>query len=352
MHYPDHRRPGVVDLAGLQDGFHAEQAAVVGKTVFFLEVFAGQPAHVGPGADRLGRTFVAVVKIARRAAAAALLLAREGGHAVIAGLVGGEGHAGQAVQPRPPEGHQAEERPVHHGDAGIFQPFIHRAEDDLTLFVLDLEGGQSQQGVHIVDPGIGGVEQIGCLGGDLPCRHPPGRTDPLDALRLMVVHYLHIGQLSQLFEEPLFQHLGVVGVLRRQEGPVAEAWVEILGGRHVVAADARRGTEPAELRRVGPGKVSAGGVDLVELGVQAEAVIPAETLEVMGALDGCGVAAGIVVPHMHPGLVDIGGPHEGRRVTLQYQDALARCAAFLRRVEAVEPCAEDDFIQYSYLPTL
>ena len=243
---------------------------MVGKPVFFLEVFAGQPAHVGPGADRLGRTFVAVVEIARRAAAIALLLAGEGGHAVIAGLVGGEGHTGQAVQPRLPEGHQTEERPVHHGDAGVFQPFIHRAEDDLTLFILDLEGRQSQQGVHIVDPRIGGVEQVGRLGGDLPCRHPPGSTDTFDPFRLVVVHYLHIGQLRQLFEEPLFQYLGVVGVFRRQEGTVAEAGVEILGGCHIVAADTRHGTEPPELRRVGPGKVGAGGVDLVELGVQAK----------------------------------------------------------------------------------
>ena len=317
---------------------------MVGKTVFFLEVFTGQPAHVGPGAHRLGRTFVAVVKIARRAAAAALLLAGEGGHAVIAGLVGGEGYAGQAVQPRLPERHQAEEGPVHHGDAGIFQPFIHRAKDDLTLFILDLEGRQPQQGMRIVDPRIGGVEQIGRLGGDLPRRHPPGRTGPLDAFRLVAVHYLHIGQLGQLFEEPFFQYLGVVGVLRRQEGTVAEAGVEILGGRHIIAADARRRTEPPELRRVGPRKVGAGGVDLVEFGVQAETVIPAEPFEIMGALDGRGVATGIVVPHMHPGLVDVGGPHERRWVPLQYQDTLACCTAFLRRVEAVEPGTEDHFI--------
>ena len=72
----------------------------------------------------------------------------------------------------------------------------------------------------------------------------------------------------------------------------------------------------------------------------------------MGALDGRGVAAGIVVPHMHTGLVDIGSPHEGAGVTLQYQDALARRTAVLRHVKAVESCAEDNFILYSYLPTL
>ena len=68
---------------------------------------------------RLGRALIAVVQAARLAHAAAFLLAGEGRDAVIARLMRGEGHAGQAVQPGLAEGHQAEKRPIHDRDAGV-----------------------------------------------------------------------------------------------------------------------------------------------------------------------------------------------------------------------------------------
>ena len=47
---------------------------------------------------------------------------------------------------------------------------------------------------------------------------------------------------------------------------------------------------------------------------------------------------------MDAGLVDVGCPHKGRGVTLQHKDALARRAAFLRRIQPIQPRTEDDFI--------
>ncbi len=156
----------------------------------------------------------------------------------------------------------------------------------------------------------------------------------------MAVQYLNVGQCGELLQKPALEYLRIVGVLGGQERAVAEARVEVSLGRNVVAADACRRAEPAEFRRVRPGKVRAGGVDLVKLGVQAEAVIIAEPLKIMGGLDGRGVAARIVVAHVNTGLIDVGRPHKGRGVALQHQHPLARRAAFLRRIQAVQPRAD------------
>ena len=160
----------------------------------------------------------------------------------------------------------------------------------------------------------------------------------------MAVQDFDIRQGGQLLQEPALEHLGVVGVFFRQECAVAKAGVEVPLGRNVVTADARRRAETAEFGGVRPGKVGAGGVDLVEPRVQAEAVIRTETFKIVGRLDGRGVAARVVVAHMDAGLVDVGCPHKGRGVTLQHKDALARRAAFLRRIQPIQPRTEDDFI--------
>ena len=90
--------------------------------------------------------------------------------------------------------------------------------------------------------------------------------------------------------------------------------------------------------------MGAGGVDLVKLGMQAKAIIPAEPLKIMGRFDGRGVAAGVVVAHMHPRLVDVGRPHKGRGVTLQHQHPLPCRAALLRRIQPIQARTKDDFI--------
>ena len=142
----------------------------------------------------------------------------------------------------------------------------------------------------------------------------------------------------------LLQDLGVVGVLGGQERPVTLAGVEVFVRGHVVAADMGGGAEFAELLGVGPGEVGTGGVDLVKLGKQTEAVVTTEPLEIPGALDSGGVTAGVVIAHMHPGLVDIGGPHEGAGVLFQHQHPLAAGAALLGGVEPVQPRAHNDFV--------
>ena len=256
----------------------------------------------------------------------------------------GEGHARQAVQAGPAEGHQTEKRPVHDCDAGVFQAFVHSAQNDLALFVLNAERRQAEHGVYVVDARIGRVEQVGRFGGDVPRLHAPRAADLLDGRRLVAVQYLNVGQCGELLQKPALEYLRIVGVLGGQERAVAEARVEVALGRNVVAADACRRAEPAEFRRVRPGEVRTGGVDLVKLGVQAEAVIIAEPLKIVRGLDGRGVAARVVVAHVDTGLVDVGRAHEGRGVALQHKDALPRRAAFLRRVQAVQPRAEDDFI--------
>ena len=293
---------------------------------------------------RLGRALIAVVQAARLAHAAAFLLAREGCDAVIARLMRGEGHARQAVQAGPAEGHQAEKRPVHDRDAGVFQAFVHSTQNDLALFVLNAERRQAEHGVYVVDARIGRVEQVGRFGGDVPRLHAPRAADLLDGRRLVAVQYFNVGQCGELLQKPALEYLRIVGVLGGQERAVAETRVEVALGRNVVAADACRRAEPAEFRRVRPGEVRTGGVDLVKLGVQAEAVIIAEPLKIVGGLDGRGVTARVVVAHVDTGLVDVGRAHEGRGVALQHKDALPRRAAFLRRVQAVQPRAEDDFI--------
>ena len=293
---------------------------------------------------RLGRALIAVVQAARFAHAAAFLLAREGRNAVIARLMRGEGHARQAVQAGPAEGHQAKKRPVHDRDAGVFQAFVHGAQNDLALFVLNAERRQAEHGVYVVDARIGCVEQVGRFGGDVSRLHAPRAADLLDGRRLVAVQYRNVGQYGELLQKPALEYLRIVGVLGGQERAVAEARVEVALGRNVVAADACRRAEPAEFRRVRPGEVRTGGVDLVKLSVQAEAVIIAEPLKIVGRLDGRGVAARVVVAHVDTGLVDVGRAHEGRWVALQHKDALPCRAAFLRRVQAVQPRAEDDFI--------
>ena len=198
--------------------------------------------------------------------------------------------------------------------------------------------------MYVVDARIGRVEQAGRFGGDVPRLHAPRAVDLLDGRRLVAVQYLNVVQCGELLQKPALEYLRIVGVLGGQERAVAEARVEVALGRNVVAADACRRAEPAEFRRVRPGEVRTGGVDLVKLGVQAEAVIIAEPLKIVGGLDGRGVAARVVVAHVDTGLVDVGRAHEGRGVALQHKDALARRTAFLRRVQAVQPRAEDDFI--------
>ena len=90
--------------------------------------------------------------------------------------------------------------------------------------------------------------------------------------------------------------------------------------------------------------MGAGGVHLVEAGQQAETVVLAEPVEILGALDGGGIAAGVVVSLMHPGLIDVGGPHKGGRVPLQHQHPLALLAALVRRIQAIQPRAQNDLI--------
>ena len=86
------------------------------------------------------------------------------------------------------------------------------------------------------------------------------------------------------------------------------------------------------------------GVHLIKFRMQAEAVIAAEPLKIMGGLNGRGIAARIVVPHVNAGLIDVGCPHKGGGVALQYQHPLARRTAFLRRIQAIQSRAEDDFV--------
>ena len=198
---------------------------------------------------RLGRALIAVVQAARLAHAAAFLLAREGRNAVIARLMRGEGHARQAVQAGPAEGHQAKKRPVHDRDAGVFQAFVHGAQNDLALFVLNAERRQTEHGVYVVDTRIGRVEQVGRFGGDVPRLHAPHTADLLDGRRLVAVQYLNVGQCGELLQKPALEYLRIVGVLGGQERAVAEARVEVALGRNVVAADAcvDDGNEPDAL---------------------------------------------------------------------------------------------------------
>ena len=152
----------------------------------------------------------------------------------------------------------------------VFQAFVHGAQNDLALFVLNAERRQTKHGMYVVDARIGRVEQVGRFGGDAPRLHAPHTADLLDGRRPVSVQYRNVGQCGELLQKPALEYLRIVGVLGGQERAVAEARVEVALGRNVVAADACRRAEPAEFRRVRPGEVRTGGVDLVKLGVQAE----------------------------------------------------------------------------------
>ena len=51
-----------------------------------------------------------------------------------------------------------------------------------------------------------------------------------------------------------------------------------------------------------------------------------------------------MVAHVDAGLVDVGGPHKRRGVPLEHQHPLAPPAALQRRVQAVQPGADDDLV--------
>ena len=99
-----------------------------------------------------------------------------------------------------------------------------------------------------------------------------------------------------------------------------------------------------EIGGVRPAKMRAGGVHLLELRVLAKRKIAVKALEVARALDGCGIAAGIMIAHVHPRLIDVRGPHKRRGVALQHQHTLAPAAAVFGRIQAVQPRAKDDLI--------
>ncbi len=159
----------------------------------------------------------------------------------------------------------------------------------------------------------------------------------------MAVQNLHIGQLCQLFQEPVFQHLGIISILGGQKCAIAQPLLKYCRG-NIITADLGRGAEAAEFRRIGPAEMCAGGIDLVKACVQAEIIIPAEALELMRALDGRGVAARVMVAHVYAGLIDIGRAHERGGVPLQHQYPLACRAALLGCVQAIQAGTNNDFI--------
>lgn len=232
------------------------------------------------------------------------------------------------MEPGPPKGHDREEGPVHHRDAHIPQAVPHVTEDDLAQLIFDLKGLRAQEAQDLVHGGIGGVQDktaavLRAVRQPDPVMVRPSLDpgDPAPALER------DPAQPPQLLQEVGLQDLGVIGVFLRQERPVAHPRLEVPVHRHLLAPYPHRLAELMELLRICPGEVRRCGVDLLEVLMDTEPVVLVEPPEVSGRLDGRGIRAGIMVPHMYPGLVDVGGPHKGLIVRLQDQDLLAAPAA-------------------------
>ena len=198
--------------------------------------------------------------------------------------------------------------------------------------------------MDIVHARIGCVQDERCFHRGIPCRYPPHAAGFFNFVRLMAVQNLHLGQLCQLFQEPVFQHLGIISILGGQKCAIAHTVIKVALRGNIITADLGRGAEAAEFGRIGPAEMCAGGIDLVKACVQAEIIIPAEALEVMCALDGRGVAARVMVAHVYAGLIDIGRAHERGGVPLQHQYPLACRAALLGCVQAIQASTNNDFI--------
>ena len=129
----------------------------------------------------------------------------------------------------------------------------------------------------------------------------------------------------------IFQNLGIIGVLGRQERTVTAPRIEIFFRRNIIAADLSIFAKLSEFIGIGPAEMGTGGIYLVKLRQAAKTIVFAEALKIMGAFDRRGKASGIVVAHMHPCLINVGGTLERRIITFQHQDPLppfstAQCA--------------------------
>ena len=102
-----------------------------------------------------------------------------------------------------------------------------------------------------------------------------------------------------------------------------------------LAGNAGRLAEMLKLSAARPGIVCRGGVNLVELPVDAETKILIEPFKITGRLHGRGNGAGVMVPLMNPGLIDVGRPPKRRPVTFQNQDGLSSFGTEKSGIEAI-----------------
>ena len=253
------------------------------------------------------------------------------------------------MQPRLAERHDGEERPVHHRDAGVFQALAHIAQNDLAQFVFDAEGlepavlGFVQ---NLIGRRIRGVQHKRRAHLAVRKAHAPVAAVAVKALDARPVHDADMRQLCDLLEKIRFQDLRVVGVLLGEERAVTHAALKIFRRGDVVAPDISRAAEAPELLGIRPRKRRARGVDLIELCVHAEPVILVETAEVSRRLDRGGIGARIVIAHMHARLIDISRALEGSIVVFEHRHGFTAPAAQKRRIQTVQPRADDDFIRF------
>jgi hypothetical protein len=100
---------------------------------------------------------------------------------------------------------------------------------------------------------------------------------------------------------------------------------------------------------VGPAETVAGSVNLIKFTVNAEIIILDKAIKIMGRFDRCRIGPGVVVTHMNPGLVDIGGAFKRRIFPFQNQHPLTPLATGLRGIQTVKTGADDYFIPNDFV---
>ena len=131
------------------------------------------------------------------------------------------------------------------------------------------------------------------------------------------------GIFLKLGQKVIPEDMGIIGVFLCQKGAVADSFSKVPVGGQRIAGDVRIPAEFMEFFCVRPGKMPGGCVDLFKFKVNAEGKVIHKSFEVTGAFHCCCQRAGIMVAHMHPGLIDISSPGKGCFVHFQHRDLFA-----------------------------
>ena len=249
--------------------------------------------------------------------------------------------------------HDREERTVHHRQPNPLKPLVHLAENNLAQLIFQPEIlclNPLHPAQHLIDGGVRGVEHkrraVNLLRRLMAGVNLIAVTlfdDPAD---LPPELQLHIGQSADLLEQIVPQNMRVIGIFFRQKSAVTHAGLKILLRRQIHTGDPCALAELPKFPGIRPGKMTGCSVDLLKFVVYAEAVILHETLKIPGRLHGRGERSGIMISHMHTGLIDISRPRKGCLLYLKHRDLLPLFAAVERRVQAIQPRADDQFIAF------